>query len=116
MKLAKTESSWKGSNKATVNYDCNLIYKVNGRITKTEKILPGSVIDAPAQPTLADGETYYLMVNGKILYKDGIYYYYKMLIPNLEFLFVESEQTPNYFSEICLVNQTFCYKNNFYLY
>lgn len=50
------------------------------------------------------------------IYKDGIYYYYKMLIPNLEFLFVESEQTPNYFSEICLVNQTFCYKNNFYLY
>lgn len=50
------------------------------------------------------------------IYKDGTYFYYKMLIPNLEFLFVESDKLPNHFTEICLVNQTFYYKGNFYLY
>lgn len=58
------------------------------------------------------------MLNDTIfpIYKDGTYVYYKMLIPNLEFLFVESATIPNYFSEICLIKQTFYYNGKFYMY
>lgn len=52
------------------------------------------------------------------LFNDGVHYYYKLLIPKLEYLFVEAEglfSAPHY-EELYLANQTFFYDGGFYLY
>lgn len=48
------------------------------------------------------------------IYKDGTYCYYKIMIPSLDYLLVESDN--NLYSEFYISNQTFFYNGAYYIY
>lgn len=50
------------------------------------------------------------------MFKDGVHYYYKMLIPKLDYLFVECGEHPNMYDSLYLKEQTFYYNGCFYYY
>lgn len=47
--------------------------------------------------------------------KDGVFCYYKFMIPKLEYLFIESENT-GFYTGVYLKNQTYIYNNTVYKY
>lgn len=47
--------------------------------------------------------------------KDGVHYYYKIVIPKLETLFIEDTSSKDLYSLVYLKDQTFYYNDNFYV-